>query len=407
MKIFIIAYACEPGKGSEPGLGWNISGEVSKRHDVTVLTRANNRKTIESYLYSNPDAPQAKIHFLYHDKGGVWRWLKKRIPFGDQLYFSSWLKSATRKYAKRWPGFDIVHQLTFSPFFVKPWGAAYTDRYVWGPIGGGGGVDSRFPKGFKIMGSGYRFKEWLYRVLNIAVYCPLAYHFTFLRRKVAAVTFKAKSFSDNFPVGQNQISAIVQETGYAGDFSSRSYVGAKHPLKIVAVGRMIPHKGFEYAIKGFLKFLSNGGEGELHVFGDGPLRSSLEALSDGRVAFHGNVSNAEIHAMLDGSDVFLHGSFIEAAAWSILEAMVHGVPVVCQERSGMADMVTNECGIKVLASTPEELIDGFVAALIKYYADPSLVARHGLAGQTRVRNVYTWMKCGDLLDDVYRMVVDR
>ena len=414
MKIFIIAYACEPGKGSEPGLGWNISGEVARRHDVTVLTRANNRKIIESYLSNNPNVPQAKIHFLYHDKGGVWRWFKKRIPFGDQLYFSSWLKAAARKYAKEWQGFDIVHQLTFSPFFVKPWGAAYTDRYVWGPIGGGGGVDSRFPKGFKITGIGYRFKEWLYRVLNVAVYSPLAFHFAFLRRKVAAVTFKAKSFSDNFPIGQNQISAIVQETGYAGEFPTRSYVEAKHPLKIVAVGRMIPHKGFEYAIRGFQKFLADGGEGELHICGDGPLRQELELVASSasplpntHIIFHGNVPNAEVHAMLDESDVFLHASFIEAAAWSILEAMVHGVPVVCQDRSGMADMITAECGTKVSASSEGSLIEAIASALFGYYANPAWVRSHGEAGQNRVREHYTWARSGDLIYEVYLRVSNR
>ena len=414
MKIFIIAYACEPGKGSEPGLGWNISGEVARRHDVTVLTRANNKKIIESYLSNNPDAPQTKIHFLYLDKGGLWRWLKKRIPFGDQLYFSSWLKSVAIKYADEWQGFDIVHQLTFCPFFVKPWGADYIDRYVWGPIGGGGGVNSRFPKGFKIEGLGYRFREWLYRVLNIIVYSPFAWRFNAIRRKVAAVTFKAKSFSDNFPVEPNQISAVVQETGYAGEFPTRSYVDAKHPLKIVAVGRMIPHKGFEYAIKGFQKFVTCGGEGELHILGDGPLHQKLKFLSSSttsvsnfKIIFHGNVLNTEVHTMLDSADIFLHASFIEAAAWSILEAMVHGVPVVCQDRSGMADMVTSECGTKVLASSEQALVDAFANALLGYYENPELVRIHGVAGQNRVRENYTWLRSGDLMDAVYHRVRDK
>lgn len=404
MKVFIIAYACEPNRQSEPGLGWNISGEVARRHEVTVLTRANNRKTIEPYLASNLNAPQTKIKFVYYDKGGLLQMLKKRIPFGDQIYFSSWLKSATKAYAAEFAKYDIIHQLTFSPFFVKPWGVRFTNRYVWGPIGGGGGADARFPKGFNIAGFCDSLREWLYRAIAWSCYNPLAWRFRNLRRRVAAVTFKAKAFSKGFPIAPGQISAVVQETGYAGTISERQYAPNRHPLKIVAVGRMIPHKGFEYAIKGFLKFIADGGEGEFHIFGDGPLREKLEAISKGKVVFHGNVPNTQVHAMLDGSDVFLHGSFIEAAAWSILEAMVHGVPVVCQDRSGMADMVTDECGIKVAASIPEELVDGFAAALKKYYADPALVARHGHAGQARVRNAYTWTKCGDLLDGVYSQV---
>ena len=371
MKVFIIAYACEPNKQSEPGLGWNISGEIARRHDVTVLTRANNRMAIVAYLSEHPDVPQSKITFLYHDKGGMWRWLKKRILFGDQIYFSSWLKSAAKMYRREFASYDIVHQLTFSPFFVKPWGAAFTSRYVWGPIGGGGGADARFPEGFPMEGLRYRLAEWLYRAMDALVYNPLAWRFRRLRRRCAAVTFKAKAFSKEFPIEPDQISAVVQETGYAGTITDRQYDMKRHPLKVVAVGRMIPHKGFEYAIKGFRKFLADGGEGEFHIFGDGPLRERLEAISTGKVVFHGNVPNSQVHAMLDESDVFLHGSFIEAAAWSILEAMIHGVPVVCQNRSGMADMVTDECGTKVGAATPSDLINGFVRILRRAVAGSS------------------------------------
>lgn len=403
MKIFVIAYACEPYRQSESGLGWNIAGEIARRHEVTVLARANNREKIESFIAEHPEVPQARIRFLYHDIRGVKRILKKKIPLGDQIYFSAWLKSAADKYKDSFKDYDIVHQLTFSPFFVKPWGARYTNRYVWGPIGGGGGPEARFPKGFKTKGLSNRITEWLYRAISWAVYSPFAREFAKLRKQVAAVTFKAKAFSVGFPIDEGQLSAIVQETGYGGEIPSREYKKGVHSLKVVAVGRMIPHKGFEYAIKGFNKFIENGGQGEFHIFGDGPLREELEALG-GNVIFHGNVKNTEVHAALDSSDIFLHGSFIEAAAWSILEAMIHGVPVVCQDRSGMADMVTADCGTRVPVKDEQSLIDEFAAALKKYYEGPSLIERHGRAGQDRVKNVYTWTKSGDLIDEVYRKV---
>lgn len=38
MKILVSAYACEPGKGSEPGVGWSFVNELAKKHNVTVLT---------------------------------------------------------------------------------------------------------------------------------------------------------------------------------------------------------------------------------------------------------------------------------------------------------------------------------------------------------------------------------
>ncbi len=39
-KILLSAYACEPNKGSEAGIGWNWVLEIAKRgHNVTVITR--------------------------------------------------------------------------------------------------------------------------------------------------------------------------------------------------------------------------------------------------------------------------------------------------------------------------------------------------------------------------------
>jgi len=50
LKVFISAYACEPNKGSEPAVGWQLALHMARFHDVTVLTRANNQENIEKAL---------------------------------------------------------------------------------------------------------------------------------------------------------------------------------------------------------------------------------------------------------------------------------------------------------------------------------------------------------------------
>ena len=37
-KILVSAYACEPYKGSEQAVGWNIVLELAKTNDVHVIT---------------------------------------------------------------------------------------------------------------------------------------------------------------------------------------------------------------------------------------------------------------------------------------------------------------------------------------------------------------------------------
>ena len=49
-KILILAYACEPNKGSEPEVGWKWIQQIAKFGECWVLTRANNRSVIEEEL---------------------------------------------------------------------------------------------------------------------------------------------------------------------------------------------------------------------------------------------------------------------------------------------------------------------------------------------------------------------
>ncbi len=86
LKVLVSAYACEPDKGSEPGVGWNWVKQIAKTHETWVLTRANNRESIERELQENP-MPGA--HFVYLD---LPHWMRfwKRGQRGVHLYYYLW-----------------------------------------------------------------------------------------------------------------------------------------------------------------------------------------------------------------------------------------------------------------------------------------------------------------------------
>ena len=64
LKVLVSAYACEPDKGSEPGVGWNWAKQIAHFHEVWVVTRTNNRPAIEERIEKNPDP---NLHFIYVD----------------------------------------------------------------------------------------------------------------------------------------------------------------------------------------------------------------------------------------------------------------------------------------------------------------------------------------------------
>ena len=68
MKVLVSAYACEPGKGSEPGVGWQWVRQIARFHDTWVITRANNREKIEADLLQRPGSVD-RHRFTFDDTG--------------------------------------------------------------------------------------------------------------------------------------------------------------------------------------------------------------------------------------------------------------------------------------------------------------------------------------------------
>src|SRR5712671_2545237 len=86
LKVLISAYACEPNKGSEPEVGWQLALHMAKFHDVTVLTRANNQPPIERGL-ANHDGPRPK--FIFYDLPD-WVQVVKKKMHGIAVYYFFW-----------------------------------------------------------------------------------------------------------------------------------------------------------------------------------------------------------------------------------------------------------------------------------------------------------------------------
>src|SRR6185312_15755485 len=107
MKILLSAYACEPHKGSEPGVGWNWMLELIRQgHNVSVITRENNRAVIEREIQSL----SIPVTIAYHDLPA---WCRKWKPWPGGLYFYylAWQFGAYHRARKlhKMMTFDVVH----------------------------------------------------------------------------------------------------------------------------------------------------------------------------------------------------------------------------------------------------------------------------------------------------------
>lgn len=147
MRILMSAYACCPGRGSEPGVGWNWALQAARFHEVWVLTREKNRNAIEAARPEN-------LHPVYLD---LPRWAKfwKQRKWAIWPYYHLWQSAAGRiaRHLHRELRFDLAHHATFmslQPGFVASLGVPS----IVGPAGG----LQQLPRGFEQI-AGHRLYE--------------------------------------------------------------------------------------------------------------------------------------------------------------------------------------------------------------------------------------------------------
>src|SRR5919106_2238945 len=111
MRILAFAYACEPGRGSEPGAGWAWARMLARIGETWVITRRDYQRSIEEALPFTPE--RETLRFVYVDLPARWRSWQRDLR-GLRFYYLLWqiaaVWEATR--LRRSMRFDVVWHLT-------------------------------------------------------------------------------------------------------------------------------------------------------------------------------------------------------------------------------------------------------------------------------------------------------
>jgi glycosyltransferase involved in cell wall biosynthesis len=150
--------------------------------------------------------------------------------------------------------------------------------------------------------------------------------------------------------------------------------------QLVAVGRLVPQKGFDLLLKAFAKTRHDFPQWRLVIWGEGADRVELEAERD-RLGLQGCVEMPGITSRpgiwVETADAFVLSSRYEGWGIVLLEAMAAGLPVLsfdCQW--GPREMVEDgKDGLLV----ENGKIDALAAGLIRLFGDEELRHRLGTA----------------------------
>jgi glycosyltransferase involved in cell wall biosynthesis len=334
-RILVVAYACEPGEGSEPGAGWVWPRMLARVADVWVVTRENNRGAIESALPGVPE--RGHLRFVYVDLSERSRFWKKGNRLA-RLYYLLWQGTVLReaRHLDKEVGFDVAWHLTMSTVWLGSLIPLLGKPFVFGPVGGGVGTPWRLAPALGARGvihdAGRAFARAAGRYAN-----PMTRLAWRRARLILVQNPDTRQWLPSRVRGRVEVFPhVVLEEGSVSQFSPRFEPEGPHDGRVALyAGRLLPWKGIALAIRA----LSLLPEWRLLVCGTGPDERRLRDIASragvaDRATFLGWLPRDELLQLMRESDVFLFPSLHDEGGWVIAEALACGLPVVCLDRGG-------------------------------------------------------------------------
>lgn len=180
-------------------------------------------------------------------------------------------------------------------------------------------------------------------------------------RILAVSNTLAKNIQKNF-----RINAIVVHNMLGCEFLNHQNVNKtkeSNSFKFVAIGSLLPVKGFDILVNAFNKAKLREKNCRLVIIGEGKeknkLQQQINSLSlSNYISLVGRKTKQEIISILDGSDAFVLSSHSETFSVVCIEAMALGLPVVATRCGGPEEFITNEIGQLVQSGDVDALAEG-------------------------------------------------
>ncbi len=406
MNVLIIAYACEPYRGSEPGVGWNMSIALAEEHHVVVLTRRNNKKAIESYPIER--LPH-NIDYVYYDLPSWMKGIKKML--GTQLYYMLWNLSAIFKVKKltKCYGFDIIHHLTFNQYRTPSAGYFVNVPFVIGPIGGAEYINPIFDS--ELTPSTLRKEKyrrsgkdvWLFRWLGKYNNCKKAYLFSAKEDENRLAPF----------VGSNcfikTLSAIAIDKN---DFSLDAARDEFQVFTMVYAGRALDWKGLHVLLEALSGLRKESIIYKLILIG---IRDEKEKVQVDKwvEAFGLNkfveivnfMPRNELLRLIKDADLFVYPAFRDSGSMAVLEACAMGCPAIVFDVGGQGAF-PDDIIIKVsLGATLEKTIIALTKKIIWAFSHREELIQIGAKARIFTFQEMTWKKKAELVTEVYNKLL--
>ena len=406
-KILISAYACSPYNGSEPGMGWNFVLGLSRYHEVHVITEKRKWEApINKFLKENSALNQnLKFYFIEKKRN---KKLRKIWPPSYYWFYRKWQKEAYQFALEldNRENFELVHQLNMVGYREPGYLWKIDKPFVWGPIGGLENSPWRFLPSLGFKGLLFYTSR---NLINL-------WQRNFNSRPRKAVNHINSSFLAATPGDAELINKIwkreaevICEVGQdSNTFNSYIQRSSSDPLIVVWSGMHTAGKNLSLLLHAFKNTSISY---ELHILGEGEMtRKWNEMAIDLNIneycTWYGWVTRERAIKVMQTGHVFCITSIKDLTASVTLESLSYGLPIVCLDHCGFADVVTDKCGIKIPVDSPANASKNFREAFLKLYENEELRQELSKGAIERAKD-FTWDKKIEKLNRIYTSLLKR
>ena len=407
-RILQSSLLCDPVSSMESRLGWHRAVASAEHFDTTVICSESNKAPIATYETQHGRIPGLAFRFVPFQPP----MLNDGFLFSYRSFYHAYhqwqkqvLRAALEMHGKR--PFDLAHQVGICGYREPGYLWDLEIPFVWGPIGGTQNLPLRF---MAEIGISQGVLEASRMLLN-------EWHLRFRNRVRKAVGRAAKIYAAN---SQNQADflrvhgrelTLQLETGI--DRLPEVCVRTRHPvepLRILWSGRFKPWKGLPLLLRA-LQGLDTEIPFELRIIGyqscEVPFRRLCNKLGlDAHVTWLGWPDYSDTLHEYEWADVYVFTSLRDTSGTGLLEALAYGCPIVGLDHQGAADIMTDECAVRIQVTSPGEVIPSIRKALINLATNQDLLQSKSKAALRRAHD-FTWDVLGRRMIDDYQQVIQK
>lgn len=399
LKIFVSAYACEPGKGSEIGVGWHWVLEMSKYFELWVLTRANNQEPIEKYFKEHPEVNRG-INWVYFDCPEYIKRFKHQMR-GVRTYYTIWQLMSNKivKEVMRNNGIEIFHLLTYGNAIWNISTYGQKQFFIWGPTGGVDTIPSEFSKHYTWK---HRYLESIRRII---IFCLKISPSFYRKCKNANLIFcKANSMMETIPNKYRSKALIFTDVAmdHAPDYFVPKVKPASEKLVYISVGRLDGWRGFDLLIEAFSIVRDKMPNVTMKIIGQGAEMNHLSKLIkkkklQDRIILIGQISMKDYQREMEHCDVVLNACLKEGGVTNAFDCMKWGKPLVCIDTGGYTRNFDDKCAVILKHMQRNALIQSLAEAMVKLQ-DETVRKNMGNAMMVKGQAI-TWKIKGEKIRD--------